>query len=140
MRGRWRTGEKLMRKRNLSGGKRFLEDKPVKFVNLSVGKRFLTDKWPPQAGLSVKCALFTDKEFNSEKNSADVCDSRYATPDSEPAIHFPGRFASNAVSESAWHRVKVVSELLRSARSARPVEVCGETDEKTELVRRKTFP
>ena len=68
-----------MRKQNLSVGKRFLEDKPVKFVNLSVGKRFLTDKWPPQAGLSVKCALFTDKAFNSEKNSADVCDCRDAS-------------------------------------------------------------
>ena len=79
MRGRWRTGEKLMRKRNLSGGKRFLEDKPVKFVNLSVGKRFLTDKWPTQAGLSVKCPLFTDKAFKSEKNSADVCDCRDAS-------------------------------------------------------------
>ena len=52
---------------NLSVEERFLEDKPVKFVNLSVGKRFLTDKWPTQAGLSVKCALFTDKAFNSEK-------------------------------------------------------------------------
>ena len=84
MRGRWRTGEKLMRKQNLSAEERFLEDKPVKFVNLSaekrfledkpdqfvnlsVGKRFLTDKWPPQTGLSVKCALFTDKALNSEK-------------------------------------------------------------------------
>ena len=79
MRDRWRTGEKLMRKQNLSVGKRILEDKPVKFVNLSVGKRFLTDKWPPQAGLSVKCALFTDKAFFLKENSGDVYDCRDAS-------------------------------------------------------------
>ena len=71
--------KKKMRTGTSSVKKRYFEDKPVKFVNLSVGKRFLTDKWPTHAGLSVKCALFTDKAFKSEKNSADVCDSRDAS-------------------------------------------------------------